>query len=183
MKKHLKKIFFAISLMVLTLTLASCGPSPKFNLEKAAENLERRDYMVSYKDDYDEDDIDEMMIKESLFAHDGDEEVTIMKFRDVRTAKLYVKSMKLRRQYEIDEIKYEIKLLKIQKKALINTMLRYAFKLESDDFDDIIEDIKDIQDEIKECREEIKDVKKEYSCGRMGKTVWYGTEGAIKDTK
>ena len=183
MKKHLKKIFFAISLMVLTLTLASCGATPKLNLEKAADNLERRDYWVSYEDDFDEDDYDEMMIKEALSAYDGDEEVTIMKFRDVRTAKLYVKSMKLQRQYEIDEVKYEIKLLQLEKKALINTMLRYAFKLEGDDFEDIIEDIKDIQDEIKECREEIKDIKKEYSCGRMGKTVWAGTEGAIKDTK
>ncbi len=183
MKKHLKKIFFAISLMVLTLTLASCGATPKFNLEKAAENLKDEGYYVSYEDEFDEDDYDEMMIKEALSAYDGDEEVTIMKFRDARTAKLYLKSMKLRRQYEIDEIKYEIKLLKIEKKALINTMLRYAFKLDGDDFEDIIEDIKDIQEEIKECREEIKDVKKEYSCGRMGKTVWYGTEGAIKDTK
>ena len=183
MKKHLKKIFFAISLMVLTLTLASCGPSPKFNLEKAAENLERRDYRVSYEDDYDEDDIDEMMIKESLFAHDGDEEVTIYKFRDAGTAKAYIKAMKLQRQYEIDEIKYEIKLLQLEKKSLIHLMIRYAFKLEDDDFDDITEEIKDIQDEIKECREEIKDIKKEYSFGRIGKTVWVGTKEAIKDTK
>ena len=184
MKKHLKKIFFAISLMVLTLTLASCGPSPKFDLEKAAENLERRDYYVSYNDEFDEDDYEEMMMVESLYAYDDDdEEVSIRKFRDVRTAKLYVKSVKLRRQFEIDYIKLEIKLLKTERNVLINTMLRYAFKLESDDFEDIIEDIKDIQDEIKECREEIRKIKKEYTVGRIGKTAWSGTKEAIKDTK
>ena len=183
MKKHLKKIVFAVCLMVLTLTLASCGATPKLNLEKAADNLERRDYYVSYTDEFDEDDYEEMMMVESLYAYDGDEEVQMIKFKDAGTAKLYIKALKIRRQAEIDEIKLEMKAYKLEIRVLVHTMVRYAFKLESQDFEDIFEDIQDLQDDIKDCREEIREIKKEVSFGRMGKVVWYGTEEAVKDTK
>jgi hypothetical protein len=36
---------------------------------------------------------------------------------------------------------------------------------------------------IEECKEEIDDIKKEYVIGKSGKTVWYGTADAIKDSK
>ena len=169
MTKHLKKIFFAISLIMLTLTLASCGATPKFNLENASENLRERGYYVNYNDDYDDADDEDMMLKETLTASKNGEYVQIYKFNDLRTAKLYYKALKTERNYEIKALKYEIKIMR-------HFMIRYAFKLEAEDFEDIMEEIKDLQDEIKE-------LKKENVVGRIGNTVWHGTKEAIEDTK
>ncbi len=166
MKKNLLKVFFVSCLMVLTFTLASCGATPKFDLEKAAENLERRDYRVYYEDDYDED---EPYYKESLYASKSGESVSIMKFNDLRTAKLYYKALKLEHESGIKELKLQIRALQWEK-------LRYAGKLDSDQKEDL-------QEEIDELKDELEEAKKEVSYGRIGNIVWYGTEEAIKDTK
>lgn len=169
MTKHIKKIFFVISLIMLTLTLASCGATPTFDLEKAAENLRERGYYVNYNDDYDDADYKDMKFKETLTASKNGEYVQIYKFNDLRTAKLYYKFSKSQRNNVIKTLKYEIKILR-------HLMIRYAFKLEAEDFEDIMEEIEDYQDQIKE-------LKKEYVVGRFGNVVWYGNKEAIEDTK
>ncbi len=167
MKKNLLKVFFVACLMVLTLTLASCGATPKFDLEKAAENLERRDYWVSYEEDYDDETAPQ--IKEYLSAHDGDQSITIIKFNDLRSAKLYYKIMKIEYETELKELKLELKAYRWEK-------IRYAGKLDSDDMDDL-------EEEIEELKDEIEDLKKEASYGRIGNIVWFGTKEAVEDTK
>ena len=167
MKKNLLKVFFVACLMVLTLTLASCGATPKFDLEKAAENLERRDYWVNYEEDYDDE--DEPQIKEYLSAHDGDQSITIIKFNDLRSAKLYYKIMKIEYEAELKELKLGLKAYRWAK-------IRYAGKLDSDQKEDL-------QEEIDELKDELEEGKKEITFGRIGNIVWYGSEEAIKDTK
>ena len=167
MKKNLLKVFFVACLMVLTLTLASCGPAPKFDLEKAAENLERRDYWVSYEEDYDEETAPQ--IKEKLSASKSGEGITIIKFNDLRSAKLYYKNMKIGYEAELKDAKLQIKVLQW-------TKIRYAGKLDSDEMDDLDEEIEELKDDIEEF-------KKEYSYGRVGNIVWFGYKEAIKDTK
>lgn len=171
MKTYLKRFSFVAVLIVLVLTLASCSPSPKLDLKKAAENLREKDYYVIYFGDYyfDEYDIDEMYLKEELRATDGGDYLHIYKFRDLRSAKLFYKTCKVEYNNEIETLKLEIKMNR-------NMLNRYPFKLTSLDKEDL-------QEEIKLLKEELKEFKKENVIGRSGKYVWVGTADAIKDSK
>lgn len=171
MKTYLKRFSFVAVLIVLVLTLASCSPSPKLNLEKAAENLRQNGYYASYydEDDFDETDIDEMNLKGKVSASYGNDYVIIYKFRDVRSAKLFYKAYKA--EYDL-----EVKILKLEIKMYRNLLFRYPFKLSEFDKKDLLE-------EIQLLKEDIKDFKKENVIGRSGKYVWVGTADAIKDSK
>ena len=173
-----------IALFVLVATLfvfASCSMPPKFDLEKAEDNLEDHDYTVQYTDDA--DDLDEGM-KELLYAYKSDEDdddrdyLYVAKFETMKLANLYYKQLKLNFKTEKDEYEAEIAALKLQIK-----IAKYELKKYGDDsgWDD--DDIDDMQDELKELKEEFKEYKKDYKFGILGKTVWYGTAKALKDSK
>ena len=161
MKKILAALLAAVMLMGCMLTFASCGAKPRLDLEKAEEALEDEDYNVNY-----DDDVDSMGVKERLYASNDEDYIEIYVFESSKTAKLAYESLKLERDYEIEEMELKIKTYK-------HMLSKYEDDIDEDDFEEMIEELED----------ELKEYKKEYCIGRSGKTVWEGTANAIKDSK
>lgn len=173
MKKILSTILVAVLLVGCVFALASCSPKsqgekPEFDLKKAAENLEDEDYTVSHVDDKDSL---EAYIEERLYAYDKEDynSITIVVFKDSKTAKLYyekqVKSIQESIDYNEDQIEYYEHILK-----------EYESKLESKEIDGL-------EDKIKEYKEQIEEYKEDYCYGIDDCTVWYGSADAVKDSK
>ena len=170
MKKILTMMLALAMLLGCVASFASCGlfnPKPKLNLEKAADALEDEDYMVSYSDEVEDD---TPYIKERLYAVNGDDSITMIKFADAKSAKLYYKEVKLANKQEIEEYELRLKFMK-------NILKKYEDDMSSAEIDDLEDEIKDIEDEIEDLEEASK------YFGRSGKIVWVGTKGAIKDAK
>ena len=163
--KKILVVLLALAMLVSCVAIfASCGAKPQLDLEKAKDALEDADYDVSYEDDMSDY---TPYIEEYLEAGDDDDnEITIIRFADTKTAKLYYQSLKLERDYDIDTLKLQIKQAKHQLK-------KYEDDLSSDEIDAL-------EDEIKELEKELEDMKDDYIIGRSGKVVWVGTKDAIK---
>ena len=166
MKKLLALILAAIMLMSCIL-LTSCSGRPELDLDEAEDNLEDEDYYVSYNDDP-----SDPMYKETFSAsNDDDDFLYIYKFDSAAIAKLYLKGLKLNEKQEKEQLELEIK------------MLQKLIKLYDDEYDS--DELDELEDELKDLKKELKDLKnkKNVTYGRSGKTVWYGTKSAIKDSK
>ena len=165
MKNTMKKLL-ALALVICSLfSFASCSilaPKPAKDLEDAKEALEEADYIVTYYENEDDD----SSVVEYLTARNGDDRIHVTKYATLRAAQLAYKALKLERNYEIKELKLQIKSLKYE-------MRKFA----DSDTEDMYEEYLD------ELKEELADLKSEYVIGISGKTVWYGTKDAIKDTK
>ena len=164
----MKTKLLAICLILATLfCITSCGAKPKLDFEKAQKNLEDKDYFVEFTDD--EDDLQFNMA--ALFAATDDDEnyLYMVEYKDLKSAKIAYKQLKLEKETEIEEKEIEIKELK-------NLLKKYDADLESDEIDEL-------EDMIKELEKEIKELKKETLYGRSGKIVWEGTEKAVKASK
>ena len=167
MKRKLAVLLALAMLIGCVALFASCGAKPELDLEKAKDALEDEDYEVYYEDDMSDD---VPYIEEYLRAYDDDDNsITIIRFADAKTAKLYYQELKLQRDYEIDSLKLEIKALK-------NQLKKYEDDFNSDEIDEI-------EDEIKDLEKELEEMKEETVIGRSGKVVWTGTKDAIKASK
>jgi len=165
--KRILAALLALTLLVCgALTLTSCAPKPELYLEEAKDNLEDADYEVSHVDD---EDMLSPAVKESLSAHDDDNYLYIVVFNDTKSAKLAYKEFKLESDQEIEALELEIKSIK-----------HYLKKYEDDLDSDVIDEY---EDELKDLEKELEEEKDEFVVGRSGKTVWYGTKDAIKDSK
>ena len=175
------KKLVALLLVVSTLFIfASCSMPPKLDLEKAADNLEDEDYFVTYVDD--EDKLPAGIV-ERLYAYGDDDDddqdyLMILKFETLQSARLYYKQLKLKYKEEITDYKEQIKALKLEIKTA-----KYELRKFDDDSDWDDDDIDDLKEELEDLREEFKEFKKDSKFGIMGKTVWAGTKGALKDSK
>jgi len=164
--KKLLTITLALAMLLGCIAMfASCGAKPKLDLEDAADALEDEDYTVTYEDEMDSF----PNIEEYLTAYNDDDSITMIKFADTQSAKLYYEKLKMEYKYEMDEIELEIKSAK-------HTIKKYEDDLKNDEIDEI-------EDEIKDLEKELKEMKKDRVFGRSGKIVWFGTESAVKDTK
>lgn len=170
--KKILSVFLVVALLACCIfAMASCnsgqGEKPELDLKKAAKALEKEDYSVTHTDD--EDDLD-VFVEERLTAHDEDydEALTIIVFKDKKTAKLYF-------QKRYDEFKDEIKYYESQIEYYEHILEEYSNKLDSDEEDDLEDTIKDHKKDLEEM--------KEYCIGISGCTVWYGTADIIEDSK
>ena len=173
MKKILSTILVAVLLVGCVFALASCSPKsqgekPEFDLKKAAENLEDEDYTVTHVDDKDSLDV---YIEERLSAHDKDYEnsITIVVFKDSKTAKLYYENRIKSMQEDIDYTEAQIEFYE-------HILKEYESKLKSEEKDEI-------EDNIKDMKEELEEYKEDYCYGIDDCTVWYGSADAVKDSK
>ena len=166
MKKLLALLLSVAIIVMCVLAFASCSAKPELNLDDAKDNLEDEDYSVFYEDD--EDNL-EVNIKERLSASNEDDSLTIIVYADLKSAKLAEKSFNLSSEAQL-------KNLKLQLETLEHELNAYEDELDSDEIDEY-------EDEIKEIKKEIEDFGTDRIFGRSGKTVWYGTENAIKDSK
>ena len=173
MKKILSTVLAVVLLVGCIFTLASCSPKsqgekPELDLKKAAENLEDEDYTVAHVDDKDSL---EAYIEERLSAYDKDYEntITIVVFKDSKTAKLFYENRVKSIQEDIDYIEAQIEFYE-------HILKEYESKLDSDEIDEI-------EDDIKEMKEELEEYKEDYCYGIDDCTVWYGSADAVKDSK
>lgn len=172
MKKILSAVLVAVLLVGCVFALASCGKvqgeKPELDLKAAAKALEKEDYTVTHTKDKDALD---PWIEERLSAYDKDYEnsLTIIVFKDSKTAKFYYEERLAYLNYQKDALKTEIEYSEYLLKE-------YESKLDSDEIDDL-------EDEIKDMKEELEELKEDYCYGIDGCTVWYGTADAVKDSK
>ncbi len=184
MKKTVLKLIALVMMAAMVFSLTSClfTPKPKLDLKEAKKNLENEDYTVVH-----DDDSDELGIEETLSAYSGDKDdsdsLYIIVFEKTKLAKLRYDSIKLMIDTQVEEYKAEIEALEIELKALEYTLKKYEDDMKSDEIDALEEEIKETEDNIKDLEKELKDFKEETVVGRSGKTVWFGTKDAIKDSK
>ncbi len=180
MKTILAKLLAVALIVVMVLSLASCGAKPELDLEDAAENLEDKDYLVRYIDDKDELELNEVA---TLYASNDDDFLRVVEYKDAKSAKLAYEEIKMEYDLEIQEIKVEIEAIELEIKFYEHMLDEYDKDLDSDDIDDLEEEIDDLNDEIKDLEKNLEKYKEEYSYGRSGKFVWAGTVDAIEDSK
>lgn len=165
--KKLLVVLLALTMLVGTLALTSCGAKPELDLDDAADALEDADYSVSFKDDEDDPSVDEALYARS---DDYDDYVYIVVYKDTKTAKLAYKELKLDQDQEKESLELEIKYYE-------HILNKYEDDMDSDEVDDYEDKLKDLKKEL----EKLEDGEIVY--GRSGKTVWYGTKKAIEATK
>ena len=173
MKKILSTVLAVVLIVGCIFTLASCSPKsqgekPELDLKKAAENLEDEDYTVTHVDDKDSL---EVFIEETLYAYDEGHKnsITIVVFKDSKSAKFYYEDYVNGMQSEIEEIEAEIEFYE-------HILKEYESKLDSDEIDEI-------EDEIKKYKEELEERTEDFCYGIDDCTVWYGSADAVKDSK
>ena len=167
MKKRSLAVLLALAMLIGCVALfASCGPKPELDLRAAEDALEDEDYFVYYSDDEDEE---EPYIEESLYAYKDDESLTIVRFADSKSAKLFYNELKFEYDTEVEELELEIKRIK-------HILNKYSDELKSDYIDEL-------EDELKDYEKELEELQEEGLFGINGKVVWYGTERAIEDSK
>ena len=166
MKNNLKKTVFALALLAPAMVFTSCAPSPELDLRDAQDNLEDNDYFVTINDN---EAYLELNQEQMLYAYHGDDSITIIEYKDAKSARLAYEAIKLEYDNGIKEIKLEIKCLE-------HLLAKYEKELNSDEIDDL-------EDEIKELNKDLEDAKEERVFGRFGKFVWMGTADAVKDSK
>ena len=164
----MKTKLLAICLILATLfCITSCGAKPKLDFEKAKDNLEDKDYFVEFTDD--EDELTPNMVAYFEAEDDDGEYLKMIEYKDLKSAKIAYKQLKLEKETELEE--YEL-----EKKYYKNLLKKYDGDLESDEIDYI-------EDAIKELDKKIEELKKETLYGRSGKIVWEGSEKAVKASK
>lgn len=168
MKKTLARIIALALVIACVFTIVACA-KPELDIAEAKANLEAKDYFVSTGDGEGMF-VNNPAIVEYLTATNGDENLTIVKFETSKAAKLYLQSLELQVENKIEELELEIKLAKYMLK-------KFDDKLSSDEIDDYNDEIKDCEEEIDELEEQLDNM------GRSGKSVWTGTEDAIKASK
>lgn len=166
MKNNLKKTVFALTLLAPAMVFTGCASKPELDLRDAQDNLEDNDYLVTLRDSEEDLDLNEEQI---LYAYHKDDSITIIEYKDTKSARLAYEAIKLEYETEIEVIELEIK-------SLEHLLSKYEKELNSDEIDNL-------EDEIKELNKELEDAKEEYVFGRSGKFVWMGTADAVKDSK
>lgn len=171
MKKIIISLLVVCMLASCIVVFASCNKAssvkPELDLEEAKDALEDEDYMVQYSDD--EDDLG-VGVKESLAAYNEDDDgLYIIVYADSKLANLAYEEVKAEYDVEVESIKREIKQLE-------HILDKYEDDLDSDEVDEY-------EDKIKELKKELEEMEEDYTFGKSGKTVWYGTVDAAKDSK
>lgn len=161
-----KKILVVLCLFMFLFVLSSCNEKPKLDFNKAKENLEDEGYLITYVDNSEFLEVNE---KQSLHGYEDQEFISIIEFRDLKSARLFLKYLESEFDKTTENLKAELKMYK-------HTLNKYDKELTSEEMDDLKEEIRELEEELEEYEED-------YKCGRSGKIVWYGTEDAIEDTK
>ena len=188
MKKIITTLLALAMILSCVLVLSSCSisifaPKPELDLEDAAENLEDADYSVSYIDDTDELDVgmEEMLYaSEVIDREDFDDEeeyyealdarnyITIVVYSSKKTADIAYQNAKA-------ELDYEIKSTKLEIKSIQHTLDEYEGDLEDEQIEYYEEKLESLEKALDQLNNTV--------VGKKGATVWYGTKGAIEDSK
>ena len=174
MKKILATMLAILMIATSVLTFASCfGAKPEMDFAKIEEKFKDDEkVMVNYEKDADKLDAnveEEISVTKMPESEDDDAEfVYIIRYKDTKSAKIAYEGLKMQLENSKKSIKLEIK-------EYENLLKQYEDKLDSEEIDDINDDIKDLKEDLEDLDN--------YSFGRSGKVVWYGTEDLVKETK
>ena len=136
------------------------------DLEAAKANLEDADYSATYTDDEDYLGVGEV---ERLTASDDDDNILyVVVYASNKLANLTYEELKANLEAEKESTKREIERIK-------HILKKFDDELKSAEIDKYEDELKDLEEELEEY--------KNFVIGKSGKTVWYGTKDAIKDSK
>ena len=179
MKTILAKLLAVALIVVMFLSLASCGAKPELDFGDAADNLEDHDYEVLI----DDDDLD-VNVKRMLSAYDdGDNFLYMIEYKDTKSAKLAYEELKMQYDEEIKGIEFEIKNIELKIETIEHILEEYDNKLDSDEIDNYKEELDELEDGLKDLNNELEEAEDEGAFGRNGNIVWIGTIDAIEDSK
>ncbi|MBR2967822.1 MAG: hypothetical protein IKC35_03480 [Clostridia bacterium] len=169
MKRFAKALSILLVLVFGVATFTACAPRPKFDFEKAKENLEAAELIVTlheYEDDYEE--VRRLSAYKIDVLGDDDMELTIYEYTKAQFANLNYKAAKM-------ELDMTIEALKLEKEAL-KLRLKHDESLDEEDKAELEEDLLDVEKEIEKY--------KNYVIGKSGKYVWIAScKEIIKLTK
>ena len=167
MKKILSTLLALVMLVTCFMALSACAPRPYLkDLEEAAENLEDADYFATYTDDEDYLGVGEV---ERLTASDDDDNMLyVVVYASNKLANLSYEELKASLEAEKESTKREIERIK-------HILKKFDDELESAEIEKYEDDLEELEEELEEY--------KNFVIGKSGKTVWYGTKDAIKDSK
>ena len=167
MKKILSMLLAVVMLATCFMALSACAPRPYLkDLEEAAENLEDADYFATYTDDEDYLDVGEV---ERLTASDDDDNILyVVVYASNKLASLSYEELKASLEAEKESTKREIERIK-------HILKKFDDELESAEIEKYEDDLEELEEELEEYKNVV--------IGKSGKTVWYGTKDAIKDSK
>lgn len=162
----MKKLTLAICIILAlcTLMLSSCA-SPDLDFADAKNTLEGKGYSVTYT----QNPLTEGMVA-SFSASNADEEYLYMvEYQSSALASAQYEKIKL--QFDTEE-----KELEIDKKELEAFYDLYKGQLTD-------EEKQSYKDDIQAIKDSIKDLNDNFTYGRSGCFIWYGTVGAVKDSR
>lgn len=177
------RILALVMLVVMLFALASCGAKPELDLKAAKKTLEKAKYTVSYTKDADELGVGYVQM---LTASDkkGEERITIMEFADSKLAKLAYEQRKMIFDCNLSEYEMEIEYLELEIEYYEYLIKEYEDDLDDEDILDAYEEeLEELQDKLDEEIEDMEEYKESYVFGRSGCFFWYGTAGALEDSK
>ena len=165
-----RKILALLLVVIMMFSMTSCfaGKRPELDLITAKDNLIERDYMVSIEDDTDFLDLGAEEEFEA-FSTENDDSINITKYKNAKYAKIIFKILKQENKETIKSLKLEIRQTKYLIRKYKKTLDQIKIENLNDDLEDLLEELEERQDN--------------YIVGRKGRYVWYGTPGAINDTK
>ena len=161
-----KKILVVLCLFMFLFFLSSCSKKPNLDFNNSRANLVDKGYHVTYVDNSHFLEFNE---KKSLYGYVDKDFISIIEFKDLKSARLYLKYLESEYEEKINTLKAEIKMYK-------HTLNKYDKELTSEEIDDLKENIREIQQKLEGYEDD-------HKCGRSGKIVWYGTKYAIEGTR
>lgn len=171
MKKTLTCLLSCLLAVLCLFTCIGCNEKPALSINEADAALTERGYEVEIEyGDADYISI-EGVVKKSLYAEKGEDNITIIEFEKASTAKRFYKMRK-------ESINATISYMEQYIAWYEHLLDEYNDEMSSDDIDDMQDDLKDLRKEIKEAEEELE------AMGRSGKFVWYASDvDVIKDAQ
>lgn len=165
MKRLITGLLLLATLLGCMLVFTGCfSPTPNLNLEDAKTALENLDYRVNY-----DTDIDFPGVEVYLSAYKDDESLYIMQFKKASSAKLY-------REYLDIEYGQRAKALENQIEFYEHILSTYKNDMDENKKQELEQDIEYYKEQLEELKDRL-------IVGNFGKYAWYGSKGAIEDSK
>ena len=162
----MKKIIgtFCVLLTICVLVLSSCA-SPELDFDDAKVTLEEKGYTVLHT----KNPLTEGMVASFTASNDDDEYLYMAEYESSALASVQYDKVKL--QYETEEKETQLEI----------DELEAFYDLYKDQMSD--EKKQAHKDDIAELEKSIDDLNDNFTFGRSGCIIWYGTVQAVKDSK
>lgn len=157
-------VILCLLLTFCILSLSSCS-SPELDFASAKANLEAKGYTALHT----QNPLTEGMVASFTASNDSEEYLYMAEYESSDLASVQYEKIKL--QFETEERETQLEIDELE--AFYDL---YKSQLTDDEKQAYKDDIKALEDSID-------DLHKNFAYGRSGCIIWYGTVGAVKDSK